>query len=938
MPTNNFKVGEMLNKRTRNSKTWINFDGSYTTEIHSGDIHFEDENGNLQNINTDLFDEADFDIIEEPVAREGKERFYLAKKESKTAKGKNILNRDLYNFQGLKVPFDCHIPRNFKKGYTVGKGQSKLKFIPQNASPSKGYLNENDKSIITYQDVWNDTDVELKVLSNGIKETILLKTDRAPFSFSFEVQGKDIADDLTAGNLKILPAWLQDAQGTKRDVEIKVTKNNDNRVYLELNADVTYLVYPIEIDPTVKIASQGIQKDTYIMSNDTGNRGLDNNLVIGSTSYPYRILMDFDLSSVSGIIEKAELNLYCYSTGEPTFSALAYAIPIIQEWQENTVIWNNQPKTDSDVNHRSEISVNGGGYTTAGRYHKFDITTAIRNDTGYGFMMRTANEPISYSGSYLNYYYSKQQTYGAQYEPYLEVTYNQQPTAPTVTSPNGGETWNSLHTVSWNASTDAEGDSIQYQIQLTTDEGINWKDIVALTAAGATSYDYDFINEVESSLCKIRIRAFDGASYGPWDESDGVFTIVHNQAPTSPTNLSPNGITIDRASNQRFSWQHNDPNSNDPQSKFDLQWRLQGSSTWYDIGQVTINQFYDFVANNFPRGTIEWRVRTYDQAGLSSPYSDIATFFAGDKPSQPTIVSPGEAVAVANTTVQWSSDGQIGYALTVKDSYGATVFNVERNSTNKAETITYDLANQSEYTIELKIKNADGLYSDADTQAISVSYTPPAIPDIATLKGDSFIQINITDPEPTGTQPAVLYHDIYKEIDGKFVRIATNVANQYKDYAVASGENARYFVRTFGDNNTFSDTITFSESISFIGVWLHVVDDPENTVNQFKYDGGGRSSSWGLENAVHKFQGRKFPVIEIEEMEEYSIDFNLSIMDDPERKALERIIYSKQTICYRDGRGRKAFSIFTGAPLTDEFGKRYSTSLSLLKIDYSEEA
>lgn len=1084
MPTNNFKVGEMLNRRTPNSKTWINFDGSFTTEIHSGIVHYQDENGNLQNINTDLYDEADFDQIDFPVAKDGDSLFYEAQVRAVSDKKKNRLDREKFDFQGLKVPFDCKIPRNIKRGYSIGKGKSKLSFIPVGASSSKGYVEGNK---ITYPNVWPDTDVVLEMLPTGIKETIILKTNKAPFYFSFEVQGN------LEGEMKIEPPWLLDAEGTKRDV-VQGVSEVDGKILLNLAADVTGLVYPIEVDPTVTISGSGLIIDTFIDQQSP-------NLTYSYDSYMFlrkyviyaqdrQILIKFDLSSIpnGAQIQKSEVNLYIDGT--------------VSSGNPGLIMYVDSKRMTTDINAGSNWTNSSGkvsnSYATTPLsldnyvgYMNFDVTGIIGDyvaglypNYGINLSPNAINSNISGYGGYANVISNDYADVSRR--PYLSVTYNQPPTAPTVTAPNGGETWNSLETITWDAATDQDDPSslaqifnntndgndyfynagevasqsftidkdygyitavsmtmtgtgkfkvyltnavndqpgstiyaqsqeititansnttlvqvpllkfpigtklciktvfisgdvnslgprrnsngsysggkyylagtlktgvtvfsvyftentpqnmLQYQIQLSTDNGGNWKNIVALTNPGVTSYPYDFINEAESSLCLVRIRAYDGSAYGPWDQSDGVFTIVHNQAPTAPTNLNPNGITIDRAEGQRFSWKYNDPNSNDSQSKFDLQWRLQGAMTWNDVTQVTINEFWDFVANTFPRGTIEWRVRTYDQAGLSSPYSNIATFLAGDKPAMPTIVLPGSTVAVANPAVQWSSDGQTGFLLTVKNSSGTTVFSKERTSTNKAETITYSLENQQNYTIELKIKNADGLYSDPAVLNISVSYTPPAIPDIETVKGNSFVQINITDPIPTGTQPTVLYHEIYKEIDKEFVLIATNIKNEYKDYNVANREVTRYFVRTIGDNDTFSDTITFSESISFSGVWLHVVENPESSVYQFKLDGEGRNSKWGIESAVHHFQGRKRPVIETGEMEEFTVDFSLQILDDAELFALENIVYSQETVCYRDGRGRKAFGVFVDVPLNDEMWKGYSTSLSLMKIDFKE--
>lgn len=1063
----------MLNKRSENSKTWMNFDGSFTTEIHGGPVHYVDENENFQNINTDLFDEADFDQIDFPVAKDGDSLFYEAREKVKEDKKKNRLDRDRFDFQGLKVPFDCKIPRNIKRGYSVGKGQSKLKFIPVGASTSKGYVEGNK---ITYQDVWNDADLVLEVLPTGIKETIILKSERAPFDFYFEVQGE------LSEELKIQPPWLQDANGEKRDVVQGVSEVED-KVVLSLAADVTGLVYPIEIDPTVIIQPNGtVGKDTYSSSqNPASQSGPNEELSAGEGGgLTFSTFMQFDVSAIpsNAKVTTANFQLYCYNI----YSSSSFAFDvnrITSTWDESTLTHNAQPTVADSI---SQVVIGG-----ASSWYVFPLTNAVQNWVdgtwvNYGVSLKCATV------SSRKYFRSSDYSTDPLTRPIFTVTYNLPPTAPTVTAPNGGETWNSLHTVMWNAATDVydfnkgvgnngynvgsgnawrmaqtfttglvsevlktvqfyirsmvggsttnfpisvyatDGASnptsplvtvnislsgselntpltvnfnytlsanttyaivfglptfttqtveiaiwenlnqdsngnmrhyagswnnypnydvamtiettkgLQYQIQLTTNNGSTWADIVALTTAGATSYPFDFINKTETSTAKVRIRAYDGASYGPWDESNGVFTIAHNAAPTAPTNLSPSG-PIDRAQIQRLGWKHNDPNSGDPQSKFDLQWRKQGSQTWNPVTVATPNQYWDAPANTFTKGTIEYQIRTYDQAGLSGPYSTLSTFVSGDKPTAPVLMSPvnGAIIPVSNLAVQWSSADQVGYHLKLLNATGAILlWEDNRNSTNKAVTIGYNLANQTNYKLQLAIKSAEGLFSDYVTINISVSYTPPAIPNIETIKGNSYVQINILDKIPTGTQPTVLYHEIYKEIASEYVLIATNVSNQHLDYHVASGETVRYFVRTIGDNNSFSDTITFSESVSFKGVWLHIMDSPQETIRQFKFDGDGRSSKWGLESAVHKFQGRTRPVIETGIMEDYSVDFTLRILDSEERDALNRITMSGQTVCYRDGRGRKVLGVFVDVPLNDERWGGYSTNLSLMKIDYKE--
>jgi len=806
----------MLNKRTRNSKTWINFDGSYTTEIHTGDVHFDDENGNLQNINTDLFDEADFDIVDYPVAREGSERYRQAKEEAKQAKNKGLLDRSKNNFQALRVPFDCHIPRNFQRGYTIGKGQDKLTFKPVKASPSMGELAENNRSVITYQDVWNDTDVELKVLPNGIKETLWLKTDKAPTNFSFEVKGKDIAEDFTAGALKLMPAWLQDANGTKRDVEMVVTQHNDNKMYVELNADVSDLVYPIEIDPTVTIQPDGASgKDTYVSSFSPDVNFAGQEMISfgrdGGTAID-RAMLEFDLSGISGKTTSAILSLFIYSDRGNEYPFGVHRIT--STWEDTEPTWNNQPAFDTTAD---------ASFATA---NDIDVTSLVDKWTSsgypnFGMLIKSTNEDAYDTGKLA--YSSERANY--QERPKLTITYNHAPTKPTLLVPNGGEAWNSLHTVSWVASTDEDSADLQYQIQLSSDNGSTWKDIVALTNINITSQDYDFINETESSTSKIRIRAFDGASYGAWDESDGVFTIQHNQAPTSPTNLTPSGGEgKDRASSVRLSWQHNDANS-DPQAKFDLQWRLQGSTTWNFISNVTIDQFYDFPTNTFPKGTIEWRVRTYDQADLSSPYSATEVFYAGDKPSNATITSPkdGDIVVLSNPVVQWSSFGQVAYHVRVLDVNGNLLWESISSSTNKSLTIGYNLENLKQYKIQVAIRNSDNLWSDFVTSNITISYTQPIEPILTVSSNSNLATINIAIEHPTGENiPSVVSTRLYRRKNGEseWKLLTTTESLNYTDFQCSFGV-FEYSAISIGSNGTQSNrSLVMPVDVQFDGWWI----------------------------------------------------------------------------------------------------------------------
>lgn len=948
MPTLQHVIGELPHKRTRNSKHYLLSDGSFQAVIFMHDVHYEDENGNLQNIDTDLYDEADFDVMEFPVSKHKCDSFRARRQMVIGAKSKGVLDREKFDFHALRVPFAATIPRNFRKGYSIGKGENKLTFKPVGASVSIGRLNPEKRSEVEYQDAWNDVDVKLELTDRGVKETLILKTDKAPTEFSFQVEG-NIADDLKAGELLLENAWLEDAAGVRRDVQQTVRREN-GKVFVDIHVDTAGLTFPVIVDPTTTIqpdAAKGKDATVSQYPNPDSNLGSWYELDVGGQAGGYRpdrAFIQFDLSTIpsNAFIQNAQMQLYCKGyVGTANFITID-AYRVTANWDESTISWSNQPAaTPAGV---PTVKV----YKTTG-WHSWELTSLVQGwvsgtYSNYGVRLRSAYE--NDDGEHRTFYSSDYSD--ASLRPKLTVTYNLPPGAPTVVAPNGGETWNAQHTITWNAATDSDTAqaNLRYHIQLSTNNGAAWKDIVALTNAGATSYAYDFSNEPETSTAKIRIRAYDGNSYGPWDESNGVFTIKHNQAPTAPTNLSPNGGTpVDRASVVRLSWQHNDPNSNDPQSKFDLQWRPVGTGTWNTVTQVTPNQYWDAPAGTFPRGNIEWQVRTYDQAGLSGPYSSQATFFAGDKPSTPTIVSPanGSTVPVARPTLQWSSADQVAYQAQVLNMANAVLWDTgEVVSTNKAVTIGYDLANNTQYKLRVRIKNADGLWSDWTTITVTVSYTPPAVP-VLTITNDETngrIRIAITNPSPQGTEPNVVSNDLYRRKTGEttWTRIKTGIPNSgiYDDYAAVSGDTYEYMARAWGDNGTFTDSLPSSGHIALKGVWLHCVDDPDGTAHQFALS-SGNSDEWRADGSLMKFAGRKRPVAVFGENEDGRIVANLQMLRNRgDREALQNIVSRKTTVCYRDNRGRKMFGVILQLPSNDTF-YGYSVQVSIDEIDYKEE-
>lgn len=391
---------------------------------------------------------------------------------------------------------------------------------------------------------------------------------------------------------------------------------------------------------------------------------------------------------------------------------------------------------------------------------------------------------------------------------------NLAPSAPTVLSPNGGETLDFTKTITWTGSTDADSDPIAYNVEFSADNGSTWTRIAS--GVTGTSLAYDFRTLPETGQGRIRVQATDGLTPSAWDASDGAFTVRHNLPPNAPALSYPAGnVALDRASAQRFSFVFSDPNEVDSQSAHDLRYRLTGAAAW-TVRSGGPSQFHDIPAGTFAAGSYEWQVRSYDAEGAVGPYSGSEFFTAQDVPAGPAITDPinGQTISTPTYVVQWTASQQEAYQLqTVADSAGnvnATVVYTDTGTVSSAadrgRTISLPVNGRFEHA-RLRVR-VGGLWSPWASARYSVSYTPPATPAVVATSLTSSIQLAITDPAPTGTQPVVDFHDVYRRAQqgGPLLRIATRVAGSYVDHTPASGVEYAYRIVAVGVNGTSSPT------------------------------------------------------------------------------------------------------------------------------------
>ncbi len=113
----------------------------------------------------------------------------------------------------------------------------------------------------------------------------------------------------------------------------------------------------------------------------------------------------------------------------------------------------------------------------------------------------------------------------------LDLTPDSVPPAATVSSPNGGESFESGTTqlITWSATDNLGVDHVN--IYLSTDGGATYPSTVATGEPNDGSYEWE-VTPVESDNCMIKVIAYDEALNEGGDESDSAFSI-HTQVPAT---------------------------------------------------------------------------------------------------------------------------------------------------------------------------------------------------------------------------------------------------------------------------------------------------------------------------------------------------------------------------------------------------------------------
>lgn len=422
-------VGEDLSKREENIKHFILKDHTYEADVYPYPVHYN-VNGQWKDIDNSLNETTDSETNDKVL--ENKENNVKVHFSEKTNK------KDL-----VKVKSG-----NYTLGWNLDKIQDSQVIKDKVSIPGYDSFTDNEKkrtlqkltSSVTYPEVMPNTDLQYKLVSGNVKESLILKDVPTIAQYSFHYDQKNLKAELKNNTITfysesdpkqkvftIHAPYMYDQKGEESTAVSLDLQNSGDQYQVILKPDINWLKspdrkYPVVIDPTVETSlSPDDILDNHVSQNyPTTNYMLSSMLKVGegSSSGNNRTFIKFNLPTISSanVITKATLNLTLDSAN--TAGTQINLHNVTQDWDTNTITWNTQPTYDSSKVQDYQ-NVQGNANTS----FLWDITGIAKqwytSQQNYGFMLKAADEP----GNYTEFYSSDVSSAYAAYRPVATFDY-----------------------------------------------------------------------------------------------------------------------------------------------------------------------------------------------------------------------------------------------------------------------------------------------------------------------------------------------------------------------------------------------------------------------------------------------------------------------------------------------------------------------------------
>ena len=352
---------ELKNLRKKNEKHFLQDDGTIIAKMYRENIHY---------LKDGIYEEIDNTLIK---------------------KGNKIQNKS----------------NEFKASFSENDKNKLLKMERDGHTLSMSFRNELEVSPnvknteICYQNLLDKVDVTYKVLSNKVKEAILLKENKYKklefvIETDLELSIKDKTIEAKNDNeiiFVIEAPYMMDANNIENHNIYYTLEKHSNHYDVILYLDTEWLEkakFPVIIDPTItNYKDGGVTYDTYIFEGDKDYpRGHSKKLWLGvhkeddGTIEKYRALFKFNLPKIGTGSQIIGAEAVMLAWGDPYAKQDIFAVhKISKEWDENTAtyktMWNAyDSRIEAYSMFRTSLHLSNWGPE---EYNHIDITNLVKS-------------------------------------------------------------------------------------------------------------------------------------------------------------------------------------------------------------------------------------------------------------------------------------------------------------------------------------------------------------------------------------------------------------------------------------------------------------------------------------------------------------------------------------------------------------------------------
>lgn len=560
-------------------------------------------------------------------------------------------------------------------------------------------------------------------------------------------------------------------------------------------------------------------------------------------------------------ITKVDINIYC-RTGNGQETVLDIFMP--QGKQLRGVIlnsgWNNVVANDIDVIRRVNFSP------------RIDIGNDYNNTRDIEIYTHNSN-----------------------YKPYIVITYEDtNPYTPSGLYPNN-TTVSARGEIkfSWNHRSEEKTQQKEFTLQHSIDNGFTWETISQTTS----NQYYDMPANTLPLNGKIlwRVKTKDQNNLeSPYTNNIEFNTAVVPQKP--PILIQPLTGYLDGSGEILFEWDFVGGTAEDKQNKYDLQYSINQGDTWTTITETDNISKHTLPANTFQSGNIYWRVRTYNEYGDVSPYSEIGSFSIINSPPLPQIRNVTNS---GRPEITWISTEQQIYEIEIfkDDNLIYSTGKIPSSSDRKHKVENY--LKDGNYIAKLRITNEYDLNSPWAEYNFTLSTVKPPRANIEVFSSEYSNTIRGYELGPRN----LVYRDN--------ICIGEMKGNIFIDYTGENKKEYKYFIRTVDEEDNFSDSEEKIGKCNFKGNTLALASKPDKFIklNHRINSIPRKNSTVRNDGSLVYFDGRKYPVVEFTEFKEQVKNLSFTFRTREELEGLIKLIDRKETLLYRDETGENIYGI-----------------------------